>query len=87
MRALKGDQIFDKCVPMHGDVGLPELGLSDKDRQTLKEEVEFVIHSAATVRFDDPLKKAVLLNVRGPKLMLELAMDMKKLEVNARENF
>jgi len=30
-------------------------------------------------RFDDPLKKAILLNVRGTREMMELAMSLKKI--------
>ncbi|KAK9738277.1 Male sterility protein [Popillia japonica] len=79
VRKLKGEKIFEKCVPIVGDVSIPDLGMSARDRETLIDEVEFVIHSAATIRFDDPLKKAVLLNVRGTKLILGLAAEMKKL--------
>lgn len=82
VRKLKGEKIFEKCVPIVGDVSIPDLGMSARDRETLIDEVEFVIHSAATIRFDDPLKKAVLLNVRGTKLILGLAAEMKKLIVS-----
>ncbi|KRT84622.1 epimerase, partial [Oryctes borbonicus] len=79
VRKLKGDKIFERCLPIAGDVGTLGLGISEKDKETLINEVEIVFHSAATIRFDDPLKKAVLLNTRGTKLMLELALQMKKL--------
>lgn len=60
---------------------LPDLGISSEDRQLLVNDVSIVYHCAATVRFDETLKKAVLLNTRGTKLMLELAKTLPKLEV------
>ncbi|XP_046616963.1 putative fatty acyl-CoA reductase CG5065 [Neodiprion virginianus] len=62
-----------------GDVSMPGLGLSAEDRKLLCEKISIVYHGAATVRFDEMLKRAVLLNTRGTKLMLELAKEMKKL--------
>lgn len=62
-----------------GDVSLPGLGLSAEDRKMLCENIDIVYHAAATVRFDDLLKKAVLTNTRGTKLMIELAKEMKHL--------
>lgn len=44
--------IFNKLIPVAGDVGQDNLGLSDKDRQTLIDNVNVVIHSAATLDFE-----------------------------------
>ena len=41
---------------VHGDVLDDGLGLKDKCRALLEEETEIVIHSAATVRFDEHLR-------------------------------
>ncbi|XP_076663324.1 putative fatty acyl-CoA reductase CG5065 [Andrena cerasifolii] len=70
---------FNKIYPMQGDVSLPNLGLSPEDRNTLIQSVNIVFHSAATVRFDEPLKVAVNLNTKGTDLVLELCRDMKNL--------
>ena len=78
----KGSDVFKPCEVITGDIGAHDLGLSDNDRKKLIEEVEYVFHSAATVRFDEPLKRAVLLNVRGTKLMMELAEKMKQLKAS-----
>lgn len=72
---------FRKVVGIAGDVGDPKLGLSPENRQLLAERVSIVYHAAATIRFDEELKKAVLVNTRGTKLMLEFAKEMKKLQV------
>ncbi|KAJ8972159.1 hypothetical protein NQ314_000385, partial [Rhamnusium bicolor] len=62
-----------KCVPIVGDVTEIDLGLSKEDRETLQNEVEFIYHCAATTRFDDTLKNAIIINTRGTKFMLDLA--------------
>lgn len=56
------------------------LGLSDLDKK-LMENVSVIFHSAASVRFDDPLKDAILMNTRGTREMLEFAMTLKNLKV------
>lgn len=43
--------------------------------------VSVVFHAAATVRFDEPLRNAVLLNTRGTRELLALAKDMTNLKV------
>ena len=77
-----GEARLNKVVAVSGDVMEENLGLSTEDRKKLINEVEIIYHLAATIRFDDPLKKAVLLNVRGTKFMLDLAKECKKLIVS-----
>ncbi|XP_066990944.2 putative fatty acyl-CoA reductase CG5065 [Anabrus simplex] len=80
LKAQRGLAILKKVVGIAGDVSAPDLGLSEADRKLLCERVDIVVHAAATIRFDEPLKKIILLNTRGTHLMLELAAQMKKLE-------
>nr|CAI5862009.1 unnamed protein product [Callosobruchus analis] len=75
----RGTEVVQKLEAIDGDVMLPELGISKEDRQKIAKEAEIIFHCAATIRFDEPLKKAVLLNVRGTKYMLDLAKECKKL--------
>jgi fatty acyl-CoA reductase len=81
VKKMKGESVMKKIHLVAGDVAAPKLGLSDDDRAMLAEETEFIFHGAATIRFDEALKTAVLLNVRGTKLMLELAKECKRLVV------
>ncbi|XP_014296152.1 putative fatty acyl-CoA reductase CG5065 isoform X1 [Microplitis demolitor] len=84
VRELRGlPFIQNKVSIVSGDVSLPNLGLSLEDRMMLCEKVSIVYHAAATVRFDELLKRAVLLNTRGTKNMIELAKEMKHLLVFA----
>ncbi|XP_039752664.1 fatty acyl-CoA reductase 1 [Pararge aegeria] len=83
LRGLRGGTapLIEKIQIIDGDVSAPDLAISDADRQIITDEVHMVIHAAATIRFDEELKKAVLLNVRGTKLVLELAKKCKNLKL------
>lgn len=69
-----------KVVPISGDITLPGLGISQSDVAVLLKHVSVVFHSAATVRFDEPLKKSVELNVVGTQRVLHLCQKMPYLE-------
>lgn len=73
--------IRQKVIPINGDLLEPNLGISQQDQELLCREINIVMHSAATVRFDEPLKLAVDMNIIGVKKMIDLARRMKKLEV------
>lgn len=60
---------------------MPGYGLSPSDLQLLIDNVSVVFNSAATVKFDEELKTAINMNVRGPKELLEICRKMKSLEV------
>lgn len=47
----------------------------------LTERVNIIYNSAASVRFDDPLKHAILTNVRSTREIIKLALDTKNLSV------
>ncbi|CAH1959206.1 unnamed protein product [Acanthoscelides obtectus] len=79
VKKLLGPEVINKLEAVDGDVMMPNLGMSEEDRQKVAKEAELIFHCAATIRFDEPLKKAVLLNVRGTKYMLDLAKECKKL--------
>ncbi|KAH8236400.1 hypothetical protein KR026_000808 [Drosophila bipectinata] len=72
---------LERVAPLCGDCQEPDLGLSNSDRQLLVEEVQVVLHGAATVRFTEPLHIALAINTRATRLMLELARQMQNLQV------
>lgn len=55
--------MLSKLIPIQGDITLPGLGLSETDLNTLITEVSIVFHSAATVKFDEPLKYELYGNI------------------------
>jgi fatty acyl-CoA reductase len=71
-----------KIVALPGDCAELGLGLSASDRQLLEERVSIVFHTAASVRFDDSLKSAVLMNTRGTREIMMIVRNMKNLKVN-----
>jgi len=76
---------FKKLIPVSGDISKENLGLSAADRQMLAERVSIVIHSAATVKFNESLKHAILINTRSTRDICILAENMKNLIVSKRE--
>uniref|UniRef100_A0A8C8IGK6 Fatty acyl-CoA reductase n=1 Tax=Oncorhynchus tshawytscha TaxID=74940 RepID=A0A8C8IGK6_ONCTS len=71
----------EKIVAVNSDLTLPELDLSKVDQETLADCINIVFHCAATIRFNEPLKDAMLLNVLATQKMVALAHKMKHLEV------
>ncbi len=66
---------------MTGDVTLPGYGLSASDLSLLIENVSVVFNSAATIKFNEELKDAIEMNVKGPMQLLEICRQMKRLVV------
>ncbi|KAJ2943413.1 hypothetical protein O0L34_g12222 [Tuta absoluta] len=69
-----------KIHPIQGDAAEPRLGISDEDYATIIAETEIIIHGAATVNFNEPLRVAVNTNVRGTVEMLEIGKQCLKLK-------
>ncbi|KAH8347386.1 hypothetical protein KR059_010118, partial [Drosophila kikkawai] len=89
--AWKNNKIFEvllKCKPraleivkpIAGDCCAPGLGLAEADRRTLLTEVQVVFHGAASISFVEPLHKALIINTRAVRLMVQLAREMRCLE-------
>jgi alcohol-forming fatty acyl-CoA reductase len=77
-----GEQgVFEKLTPIAGDITLPALGISATDAKVLCENVQIVFHSAATIKFNEDLKSAVEMNLKGTQRMVDLARQMRRLEV------
>ncbi|XP_033326343.2 putative fatty acyl-CoA reductase CG5065 [Megalopta genalis] len=76
-------ELHEAVTVVNGDVSLLGLGLSAEDKKMLCENINILYHGAATVRFDELLKKAVLLNTRGTKETLQLAKEIKHLKLFA----
>lgn len=53
---VSSETLRSKLEAIDGDITKPELGMSREDRHKLIHNVSVVFHSAASVKFDDPLK-------------------------------
>ncbi|XP_039970733.1 fatty acyl-CoA reductase wat-like [Bactrocera tryoni] len=73
-------QLHTLITPINGDCAQPNLGISPEDREVLTTNVDIVIHSAATIRFNEPLYNALILNVGAIKSVLALAKEMSQLK-------
>ncbi|XP_066990926.2 fatty acyl-CoA reductase 1 [Anabrus simplex] len=80
LRTVQPDAL-NKIKLIRGNVAELGLGLSSEDRQLLQEHVHIIFNAAASVRFDDPLCKAILTNVRSTREVVDLALGMKNLQV------
>ncbi|XP_075988921.1 fatty acyl-CoA reductase wat-like [Anticarsia gemmatalis] len=69
----KKPNFADKITPIEGNVEELKLGLNEEDRAMIAKEVDIIFHVAATVNFDEPLRRATLTNVRGTREILQLA--------------
>lgn len=71
---------LDKIKVISGDITMPKLGISDSDLNLLSENVSIVIHSAATVKFNEPLKTAVDNNLVSVEHLLQVINKLSKLD-------
>ena len=62
----------NKIHALNGDVQKIRLGLSDEDLEKVK-NCSIIFHCAASVRFDDPLSSAILMNTRGTLEICKIA--------------
>lgn len=78
--AEKKDHLLSRIIPIAGDVAELGLAMSEEDKKRMQ-NVSIVFHVAASVRFDDPLKEAILMNTRGTRETVAFAETLTKLEV------
>lgn len=76
----KNADLLKKIVFIAGDIAKPNIGLNNADLLMLKENVNIVFHSAATVRFDQSIKDAANMNTLGSKRLWDLCTEMKNLK-------
>ncbi len=91
---LYGSSVFDRLRGVHGssfeeflrqklravagDISQDNLGLCSADAETLRENVDVVINSAAVVSFDAPIDEALELNVMAARRITEFVATCRK---------
>lgn len=73
-------EIFNKLVPIEGDVSEENLGISPENRAILVKNVNIVLHSAATLDFHESLKPTVQTNLLGTRRIMELCKQINHLD-------
>ena len=69
---VRDQSLGERVVLVEGDVTLANLGLGERNLLRIMNEVSVIFHSAATVKFDEPLKQSIGINIAGTKNMIEL---------------
>ncbi|XP_055680434.1 fatty acyl-CoA reductase 1-like [Lutzomyia longipalpis] len=77
----KAPDLFDKLEAVEGDICDLGMGIDLLAPQKRFANVSILIHAAASVRFDDPLKKAAIINIRGTREILNFAETLPNLNV------
>ncbi|CAH1114013.1 unnamed protein product [Psylliodes chrysocephalus] len=72
---------LNKIIPIIGDIEKVNFGLSERDKAEIIENVTIIFHCAASIRFDDPIKKAVFANIRSAREITLLARQLKRIDV------
>lgn len=72
--------LLTKLIAIAGDVTEEQLGISTSDSLKMR-DVSIIFHSAASVRFDDSLKYAVLMNTRGTREIMNFAKSLRNIKV------
>lgn len=78
---LRNPTLLNKVTALEGDVSFPNLNLSPHDLDCVLKEVNIVYHSAATIRFTEPLKSASRLHVLGTDHVVAVCQAMQKYEI------
>ncbi|GLV36882.1 uncharacterized protein CBL_02283 [Carabus blaptoides fortunei] len=71
---------FEKIKCLSGDVTHKNLNLTNMELHNLQNTISVVFHMAANVRFDQPLKSALLMNTGGALNVLEVAENFTNLK-------
>ncbi|XP_036342386.1 putative fatty acyl-CoA reductase CG5065 [Rhagoletis pomonella] len=77
---MENPEIVNKIQVVKGDVVEEGLGLNANDTNELAANVEVIFHCAANVRFDQPLRPMIRMNVAGTLKLLQLAEKMTSLK-------
>lgn len=79
---LKKEQkhVEKKIVLIESNMSELKLGISEEDCERIK-DTEVIFHSAASVRFKDPLRYIININVKGTRELLLLAQEMPNLKI------
>lgn len=64
-----------------GNITETRMELSDEDYEMLIEKISIVFHVAATVKFDESIRDAIIKNVKSTREVVLLGKQMKNLKV------
>ncbi|XP_045783589.1 putative fatty acyl-CoA reductase CG5065 [Maniola jurtina] len=71
---------LNKVIPIRGDIAKDNLAITQEDQNTFIDDVSVVFHSAATVKFTEPFKSMIRVNLEGTSKIMDLSKRMKNLD-------
>lgn len=71
--------MFEKIVPVLGDITSERLGLNDEQYQQVVSSAQIVFHLAASLKLEATLKPNVEMNLTGTKRVIEMCKKMPRL--------
>lgn len=71
--------IKSKVVPVIGELTAENFAFADDVLREIRENVQVIFHSAATIKFNTALKAAIEINVLGTQRTLQLAKSLRHL--------
>lgn len=74
-------EVFQKVQLVVGDIVQPDMGMCNSDRERVIKEVSVVVHGAASVRFDEPIRLSVRSNLAATKMILDFCRNITDLKV------
>jgi alcohol-forming fatty acyl-CoA reductase len=77
----KDPEALKKLVPVYGDISEENLGLSNDHLSLVVRETDVVFHFAATLNFQEPIRNAVEMNVKGLDYVMTLSKQMPNIKV------
>ena len=66
-------QILGKVEVVPGDLAQPQCGISGENQKRLLPEVQYVIHAAASIQFDNPIHTDLTLSYVATKTIADFA--------------
>ncbi|XP_074284667.1 fatty acyl-CoA reductase 2, chloroplastic-like [Silene latifolia] len=69
------DFMWSKLVPIAGDLRKPNLGIDTNSTDSIRSEVNVIVHIGANTKWDDRHDISLELNVRAVSRLVEFAMD------------
>lgn len=65
--------MLSKLEIIPGDLAQPQCGISEENQKKLLPEVTYVIHAAASIKFDNPIHTDLTLSYVATKFFADLA--------------
>ena len=74
-------QAAEKVIPVAGDISEENLGMTEEDWIRVSDDVNIIIHNAASVRFNQPLRVAMQMNCVAVRKVIQLARNTRNLSM------